>query len=322
MLVIDPVKAVKVLALAVLGLLVGHAIGMTLRFGLDDPFGWGLVRLFDFDSEANFPTFFSSALLMSSAALSGLIGLVHYQRRQPEWVAWGGIALAFCFVSLDEAIGLHEKLIAPIRGMLGLSGFLYFAWVIPYGLLVCLLIACYGRFVFRLPPLVRRLTFLSAGVFLSGALGFEFIGGYYFERVKERVDLTYALLTTAEELLEMAGVLIFLYGQLLYAKMRLDGIGIHIAPDVPPGPGREASALEGKRLQPDPQHGRTGMRGLAEAPKARRRGEGPMPAEAGHPPLESRTPPTLSRQDDVDTLAGAGGGPRGKSNEGEPGSGA
>ncbi len=45
----------------------------------------------------------------------------------------------YTFLAIDETAQIHEKLIAPIRVAFGLTGALYFAWVIPYGIGVLVL---------------------------------------------------------------------------------------------------------------------------------------------------------------------------------------
>ena len=49
----------------------------------------------------------------------------------------------------------------------------------------------------------------SAIVYLSGAVGFESLSGAHREAVGASNDLLYSLLTTAEESLEMAGLILF-----------------------------------------------------------------------------------------------------------------
>jgi hypothetical protein len=57
---------------------------------------------------------------------------------------------------------------------------------------------------------------MSAGIiFVAGAVGMEMVGGrYVFYNGKE--ELQYALMVTLEELLEMTGIIIFIYALASY----------------------------------------------------------------------------------------------------------
>ena len=229
MFIIKPYRTILILAIVILALLIGHGVGMTLKFGLGEDFALGFVPLMDFDREGNLPTFYSSTVLMLCGILLGLIAVVLFQMNERGWLYWAGLSLLFLFVSVDESISIHEQLIRPLREAFDLSGIFYFAWVIPYMLILLILAAIYFRFLVRLPQPTRKLFVLAAIIFLSGALGCELIGGYYFELVQEKLTLIYALITTTEELLEMVGVLVFLYAIMAFIKHELNGIQISIA---------------------------------------------------------------------------------------------
>ena len=62
------------------------------------------------------------------------------------------------------------------------------------------------------------MLFIIAGcLYVSGALGMEMVGGNYRDMVGE-VDLNYGLITSFEETLEMAGIILFIYGLLDYLR--------------------------------------------------------------------------------------------------------
>ena len=58
---------------------------------------------------------------------------------------------------------------------------------------------------------------LAATIFLGGSLGFEFIEGMHVEIYSEN-NLTYIILTTIEECLEMIGVIVFIKALILYVN--------------------------------------------------------------------------------------------------------
>jgi hypothetical protein len=92
-----------------------------------------------------------------------------------HWVVLAGI---FLCLSVDEAIQFHEKLNAPIRSMLNLGGFLYYASVIPGALFLVVLAVAYSRFIFDLPAKVRLLIVVAATLYIAGVIGMELIDGY------------------------------------------------------------------------------------------------------------------------------------------------
>lgn len=72
----------------------------------------GLQRIFDINSEANIPTWFSStqALFVGIAAL--LIVAHHYGAASGrlQLIGWIGAALFFTFIAMDDASQIHERL--------------------------------------------------------------------------------------------------------------------------------------------------------------------------------------------------------------------
>ncbi len=174
------------------------------------------IRLFDFNTETNIPTFFSSILLLICGVL--LLCIVIFRKnQQAQYIAWLGLALIFFFLSIDEFSSIHEKFTHPTRELLGSSqkGLLYYAWVIPYGIALISLAILYLKFLKSLPPKILKLFLLSGFVFLLGAIGFEMIGGKHVEIHGEENVLT-AIYYSIEELLEMLGAALFAYSLLCY----------------------------------------------------------------------------------------------------------
>jgi hypothetical protein len=110
-------------------------------------------------------------------------------------------------MAIDETVSFHEVLIDPLRGGFETSGFLYFAWVIPGSIAVALIGLYYMPFLWRL-PLRSALLFAAAGaIYLSGALGMEFVGGALAERYGMQAP-QYLAVAVLEESLEIAGLTI------------------------------------------------------------------------------------------------------------------
>ncbi len=186
---------------------------------------------FHLDREANIPTYFSGLLLISVAALLGLIALQKNNQQDKYKRHWAMLSVIFLALSFDEVASIHELLVVPMRSLFGASGIFYFAWVIPGIAFVTILAISYWRFLWNLPPRSRNLFVLSAVIFVGGAIGFELMGGFHADN-HGQTDLTYSLLTSGEETMEMAGVITFIYaildymrGQSMMVELMLDGRG-------------------------------------------------------------------------------------------------
>ncbi len=179
-----------------------------------------MVSLFNFDTEANIPTFYSALALLFASFLLLYIGFLQRKQREP-WVAWLGLGLIFFYLAIDEAISIHEHVGLPFEQFVDASGLLFFTWVIPYGIALLLLTILYWKFLMALPRRITVLFIVSAVVFVAGAIGFELLGGRQYE-AHGADDIVYAILYTCEESLEMLGTAIFIYALLLYIARRFE----------------------------------------------------------------------------------------------------
>lgn len=189
-------------------LLAGHLLGLLAReaWGVDPELG--LVRQFDLNAEGNLAAWFSSFLLICSAGLCLVVAQVRELRGLSFARRWAAMAAFFLLMAVDETSQLHDMATGPLRHGLGLDfGVLYFAWLIP-ALAVLGVAACYfAPLVASLSGTIRPQLVLAAVVYLTGAVGFEMIGG---SAVAEgRQSLGYLLVMTCEETLEITGGLLF-----------------------------------------------------------------------------------------------------------------
>ena len=94
---------------------------------------YGLAWLFYVDNEQNIPTFFSVFLLLFAALLLLIIAVLERNRTASHVLHWAILSLGFLYIAADEFIALHERLVKPMRKLLGDGnlGVFYFAWVIP-----------------------------------------------------------------------------------------------------------------------------------------------------------------------------------------------
>lgn len=154
--------------------------------------------------EQNLPTWFSSHLILICAALLALISFSEGGHRAEYRRHWRGLAFIFVYISLDEAVELHEGL----NLLFETSGFLHFGWTIPFGLLVIGLAITYWKFLWDLPPRTRWRFVLAAMLYVGGALGVELPLGYWTDLYGDD-NLTYGLLDWLEESLEICGMSVF-----------------------------------------------------------------------------------------------------------------
>ena len=162
-----------------------------------------VITFFDFDQERNLPTLFSVVLILQGTLICAMICTQQVRRR----AAWGVLAVVFLGMAVDEFGSLHEKLIVPVRSLLGTSGFFYFAWIVPGGLFVVLLAAALRRWLLELADSTRRGLVAAAAFYLTGVFLLEGVGGWRYE--SHGRDLAYSLIATAEESCEMIGLLLF-----------------------------------------------------------------------------------------------------------------
>ena len=253
----------------VLLLLAGHLLlaGLYLFcqwIGRDTP----LTGLTDLDGEAVLPSWWSSIQLFVVAQVWAFVAYTRWQagRLAGGAVEAGLLAALFLGLSADEAASLHERVAHHLD-----------AWLLPGGERGGL-IAVTGVWLFVLGPIalavlgtlfwrLSRLTGWRAGkllliglvVFIGGAAGVELFANF---ADKGGGSMLYPLQVTLEELLEMTGVTLILWGSVTACQ----AITPHAAPAA--------------QLQPQPRH-------QPRPPSNRRRSARP---ESATPPLVAPTP--------------------------------
>ena len=209
-------------------LVVASVAGQVMKYIFGHPTVYGLVDLFNVNREQNIPTLFSVLLLISCSVLLSLIFYLHRKQVAELKMYWATLAIGFVYMAIDEFAKLHENvgiLLKPLIGSYS-HGFLYFSWVIPAMALMIFLAIFYTRFLFKLPK-TTRVNFIIAGIiYLTGLLGIEMLGGYYYE-LHAGENLTYSLISTLEESLEMLGLILFIRALLDYLSAHFSEITIN-----------------------------------------------------------------------------------------------
>ncbi len=248
---ISPKSVFARLLIIVAVLLSLNIIGIISSYGFNHNSVHGLVALFDFDTEANIPTFFSALVLLFASILLSMIALTH-QKNGSAYLPWLILAFIFLFLSIDEITMMHERLVLPVRESLNTSGLLYSAWVIPYGIGLIIFVLAYLRFLIRLPRNISILFIVSGSLFALGALGFELLEGRLYE-LNESKTLMLSLLCMCEETLEMVGTVTFIYALQTYIVCQFKSPTIRISDTQ--GKKRWGERRDSNPRPPEPQSG-------------------------------------------------------------------
>ena len=231
---VSPKRVTLILALVVLCLFIA---GIVSNFVWDfqclkgNPDAGLFAELFFLNSEGNIPAFFSVFTLLLCSALLAIIAFAKKKEDAPYRLHWKALSIIFLFMSLDDVAQLHEKTIEPLRSALNAGGFLYFTWVILGIVFSIIVLLAYLRFLADLPRKSRNLFLVAGAIFVGGALGMEMISAYYFSLYVDlpslphlrvcHVQFYYQMISTVEELLEMLGIVVFIYALMSYISLHV-----------------------------------------------------------------------------------------------------
>ncbi|MBZ5708844.1 hypothetical protein [Nannocystis pusilla] len=177
------------------------------------------ISLWSLSYEGNMPSWYASVLPL---LCSGLLTWVAAGEASDRFF-WRLLALGFLLISIDEAVGFHERL----SGQFDVGGVLYFDWVIPAGFLVTVLGLAFLGFLRRLSPETARRFVLAGAIYVTGAVLFELPLGWWTERYGDD-SFGYALIDWCEETLEFVGLTVFASALLA----RLEGRRLMLTPPV------------------------------------------------------------------------------------------
>ena len=206
-------------------LLVAHLITIAMPY-IFEGFEHGLVRLlfslFFLDGEGNVPAMFSTGLFLINAVIFLIVWKAAGLAGDSQKI-WLFLSSVFVFLALDESISIHERLIDPLRDALDATGIFYYTWIIPYGIGVVLLSIFMIPVFWRMQKRIRFWFGLSAATYLFATIGLEMISGKYLVMMNEQKDIVWIFMITLEESLEMVGLIILVYAQLLLLKNKYNG---------------------------------------------------------------------------------------------------
>ncbi len=228
-LTISATKVANGLAIIALLLIVASSITVAGYYlsGGESAIARKLMKFFYVDLELNAPAFFSGLLLLFAALLLSLTFYMKRRRDERKIAPWAVLACGFLVMAFDEIVSVHERLIEPMREVLGGQdlGIFYFAWVVPAIVLVLGLGLYFSSFLLRLPTTTFFGFFVAGALFLGGAIGLELLEGRHSELFGKE-DIVYITFTTCEEALEMLGVIVFIRSLLRYLSDQHPEVGI------------------------------------------------------------------------------------------------
>ena len=230
--VLSPQKLALILTGVVLCLLLAHVSSHFLKYVLHHDTQLGFARLVDLGTENNIPTWYASSALLLCAGLLAGIGLS--KRRGGDRYArhWLALASIFLYLSVDEAASIHEMTGRLLKTRFAFDGYLYYSWVIPFGIFAFIIGLMYLRFVASLPRGTRYQFILAGTLYVGGALGIEMVGANQHSLYGGNTLMGWNLYTL-EESLEMFGIVVFIYSLVSYMNVCVKEVTFQIGESVP-----------------------------------------------------------------------------------------
>ncbi len=211
--------------------LVHAAIQIVNYLGMPQVDAWQrLESLFDLGNESNFPTWYTSFLLLLTAMVIGLITTVIARSTTRDYFYhWIFLSIFFLGLSMEEEIQIHELISEKLEEQFELGGIFAWTWVIPGLILVLVVILVYLKFAFALPRITRNTLAIATAVYIGSAIGLEMVSASYSENPDPRFAVEW-ILVFLEETLEMLAILIFLYAFLNFLRLYVDQISLSLIP--------------------------------------------------------------------------------------------
>ncbi len=183
-------------------------------------------KLFHLDREANIPAWFSSMQLF----MIGMVFFLTGYRSQSQLVLSRTVlvflAVVFIFLSMDESASIHERMHVILKRQEWMPSLKIGLWIPIYlFLIVVITIAIYPHIRIMWAHFPQEAAVLVVGIliFLLGAVGIEIVADLFLR--DDIRSIPYAVEVAFEELLEMAGGSVILYGALLFSIRSSDNLG-------------------------------------------------------------------------------------------------
>ncbi len=172
------------------------------------------VELFDMNLESNVPAWYTAFLMI---IISGLTFLIYKIQTMPLQKYFLLLSVIFLFMSIDVISSVHEVLNNPVRNLFKPVAIFYWAWIIPGSAFVILFVFYFSKLLNMISARFRKLFILSGIIYLTGAIGFEMLGGWLYSN-KLGNSYYYVFEVVIEESLEIFGLLLFIKSLIEYLK--------------------------------------------------------------------------------------------------------
>lgn len=215
----------KVFGSIVIGLAITSFIRLFIKYQVEPSLYPSVLELFNLEADKNIPIFFYVLLLLIGTLLLSTIALIQIQQNSPQKFGWILLTSIVFAMSIDKAIRLHGYLIQFIQTILGRNdpGMIIYPLVIVLLTIGIAIILQLIKFLRELPANTRKSFIIAGCVFLSGALVLEAIGSSFYD-LSGHANLVYDILSILEESLEMAGIIAFIRGLILFAGGSYKGL--------------------------------------------------------------------------------------------------
>ena len=177
-------------------LILSELIILTMHF-FPAHWSWAVEDRFNLDKEANVPTWFATALLLSVSMTALIIYIVGRNIRiNIPWRSfWLLFSAAYCFLSLDETSRVHE----------GIDNVFHIKWIYVYMPFAALFFVACAYFLIVINK-NKNLTYWILGGLIVYALGGLLCETIYFYFYSGKAEVVF------EEGLEMLGTIMVLTG--------------------------------------------------------------------------------------------------------------
>lgn len=196
-------------------LLLANLASLVFKYGYNHRHLLGFARLFYFDTRGSLSHYFISILLLTSSLLLYLIAMSHKSEGGRHWIHWSILSFVFLSMSLDKLLRVREIPIHMFWKAFAKTGLSYPIWIFFKVTLFMLFVTVFLRFFLRLPSRVRLLVFVAAFLFVAGGIGVDNLSSYLHFN-KNISDLSYSVMSTVEESMEMLGIIVFIHALLGY----------------------------------------------------------------------------------------------------------
>jgi len=187
----------------------------TFHYVYADTYGEDFImlftRMFDLGREVTIPTAFSVLNLLISSIL--LFAIYRHSKSRGELITvyWLSLSIIFFVLSFDEGAGLHERFakLQQYTGVL-IPVIETHSWLLYGAVFTFVVFLFLIPFLRQLDHRTAALFLLSGAIFVSGALGFEFLGAWLLHNeIATRTDFIWSIRRIFEEGFEMYGIALF-----------------------------------------------------------------------------------------------------------------